>query len=181
MLTTIKKPYLFNPLKHHLGYILEFIKCYGDKTSSLRKDLSIIGSSQIDLYCGCLSIDHLLKEFDHYLNNCISIDKDSYIELINESNDYLVVALSDGSEWFLRVGTESDRYVHFHPARFSPQTLRITANALKSLISAGIISDKAISLEAINRARVAILGLDPIQDLDTNHGIGQFVSLFTKK
>jgi hypothetical protein len=52
----IWKPFLFNPLKHHLGFIREFINLNIDINSSdlqdLAKDLKHLGSSVMDIYTG---------------------------------------------------------------------------------------------------------------------------------
>jgi hypothetical protein len=176
--SVIAKPFLFNPLKHHLGYILEFIQHYGNTISLLKSDLSIIGNSQMDVYCGTLSLEDIKNEIYEYLCNCISINNISYIKLINEYNGYLIIALSDDSNWVLRKGNGRDRYIHFHPARVGAHTFRITANALKTWIAASIIGKNSIELKEINQARVHILGLAPIEKLYPNRGLGKFISHF---
>src|SRR5439155_910547 len=40
----------------------------------------------------------------------------------------------DESRWVLRLGDEGDRYVHVHPGRWTPATLRVRANVLKTAV-----------------------------------------------
>ena len=60
----IHEPFLFNPLKHHLGFIREFINLNIDKNGSdlhdLAKDLKRLGKSVMDIYTGSLTIRNIL-------------------------------------------------------------------------------------------------------------------------
>ena len=174
----LREPFLFNPLKHHLGYIRKFIRDYRSEIQCLRSDLSDIGNSQMDVYSGTLSIRDLTEEIIYYLSTCLSVDKDLYIKLINEYKGYFVIALSDHSKWVLRIGYPPNRYIHFHPARKSPYSFRITANTLKTLIAASIISNNYIGLNDINLARQQVLGLGPIKRLSRTQGIGKYTARY---
>lgn len=68
----IPEPILFNPLKHHLGFMREYIsiKTEGDSNSDykiLLNDLSHPGKSVMDVYTGPLSIDSICKEIKGFL------------------------------------------------------------------------------------------------------------------
>ena len=67
----IREPFLFNPLKHHLGFIREFINLNIDKNSSdlqdLTKDLKHLGTSVMDIYTGSLTIRKILNETEVFL------------------------------------------------------------------------------------------------------------------
>ena len=62
----IPEPFLFNPLKHHLGFIKEFINFNIDKTgadlSSVTRDLKHLGTSVMDIYAGSVSIRNICQE-----------------------------------------------------------------------------------------------------------------------
>ena len=173
----IPKPFLFNPLKHHLGYINSYIKQYNEDLSNLRKDLQLIGSSQMDIYCGTMLVGDIVENISNFLTNSLINNKIQYIEVILKVNKFRVIDLSDGSKWVLLPGIDPDRFIHFHPARYSPNTFRITANALKSLIAAGIMFGQSMGLKEINSAR-ALLGLGPIRKLNPNQGIGKYLQYF---
>ena len=44
--------------------------------------------------------------------------------------------MPDGSAWVLRQGEEGGRYVHVHPGRRTPPTLRVRATVLKTAVMA---------------------------------------------
>jgi hypothetical protein len=84
---------------------------------------------------------------------------------------------ADGSRWALRVGTPADRHVHVHPARYSPHTVRVGANALKTAILAVATAAPDIpDVAAVNAVRRRFLGLPPVPAL-SDGGLGQAVAL----
>ena len=175
----VPKPFLFNPLKHHLGYINKYIGNYHDKDySKLRSDLLVIGESQMDLYTGVLSTAEISRQILLLISNSLLINNSSYIKFIHESGGYYKTSLSDGSEWVLRRGRDPERYVHFHPARNSPFTVRIKANSLKTLIAAYSMHKNHVRLPEINQVRSEILQSEPFIQLIKDSGIGKHLDLF---
>jgi hypothetical protein len=68
----IPEPFQFNPLKHHLAFIREFIAVkltFENKIDghALVKELRNIGSSVMDVYTGSLSIRDICGEIKNYL------------------------------------------------------------------------------------------------------------------
>lgn len=179
MAVEIPRPFLFNPIKHHLGYIFEFIKVHKRDVSGLKTELSLIGNSQIDLYYGPLSLTDVISEIKSHITSSFLTDKLAYIKLLDKYNDFLTITISDGSKWILREGNDPDRHIHFHPGRYSPYTFRIIAKHLKSLIAAHVLFEN-VGLEELNLARAQILALEPIKKLSLNHGIGKHVDLFNQ-
>ena len=162
-MSSIPEPLLFNPLKHHLGYIKGYISQFNrDDMTILKSYLQTIGDSQMDLYTGALSI----AQISHQI-----------LIFINELNGYYMITISDGSKWILRDGLNSERYIHFHPARYSPNTVRIKANTLKSLIAAHIIHKNHVGLPEINQVRSEILQLAPLKQLSPDIGISKHLLL----
>lgn len=174
----IEKPFLFNPLKHHLSYQKEFIRCFGNDISSLKLELATIGSSQMDVYCGPLGSERISLDIYKLISCSFKVNYLNYNEFLLQYNNFFVVSISDHSKWVLRKGIDPDRYIHFHPARYSPHTFRVNANTLKTLMAAGIIADQTIGLTEINSAR-RILDLDPVDKLTPTQGIGKFLMYYT--
>lgn len=178
-MSSIPEPLLFNPLKHHLGYIKVYISQFiRDDITKLKSDLLSIGDSQMDLYTGALSIAQISHQILIFINDSLLSSKSIYIKFIHEMNDHYRITISDGSEWILREGLNSERYIHFHPARYSPNTIRIKANTLKSLIAACIIHKNQVGLSEINQVRSEILNLGPLKQLISDCEIGRRIKLF---
>jgi hypothetical protein len=177
-MSSIPEPLLFNPLKHHLGYIKEYIRQFSrDDMTILKSYLQTIGDSQMDLYTGALSIDQISYQILIFINDSLLSSKSIYVKFINELIGYCMIAISDGSKWILREGLNSERYIHFHPARYSPNTVRIKANTLKSLIAAHIIHKNHVGLPEINQVRSEILQLPPLKQLSQDIGISKHIRL----
>ena len=62
----IPEPILFNPLKHHLGFIKEFIEMNIDAPGldlqKLMRQLRHIGTSVMDIYTGSLTVRSICRE-----------------------------------------------------------------------------------------------------------------------
>jgi hypothetical protein len=163
----LPQPILFHPLKHHLAYIREFIQMNIDADDSyLKAQFKTIGSSQLDLYLGRLSAQQIAHETILYLQEHQTIGPDAYrIYLLESKASYGLITLSDGSNWVLRWGIVAERHVHLHPARYSPHTLRIKANTLKTALAVHIAArryNQPVGLQLVNQVRTQWLGLAPI-------------------
>ena len=161
----LPEPFLFNPLKHHLGYIKEFITDNSGKRKVNLMNLKHLGTSVMDVYTGKLSLSQLCLEIETVLKNKFLLDKDEFPSGAGiKNNDYRRITISDGSQWILKCNRNQNRYIHFFPARYSPMTIRIKANTLKSALLFIILNGKDfISGEDLNNARLQI-GLSPIKD-----------------
>lgn len=116
---------------------------------------------------------------------------------------YRKVALSDGSWWIIKAGNDPERFIHIHPAKYSPATVRIRAATLKTLVAMKIfmrdtrdpqcewameLTDKVfrvtkaesdcLQLGEVNRVRVHLLGLSPIKAIEWGRGIARLWPLF---
>jgi hypothetical protein len=87
-----------------------------------------------------------------------------------------VTVPQDGSRWVLRLGDETGRYVHVHPARRAPHTRRVRANVLKTAIlvpaDAAVHGGDPFDIARINQVRGQYLGLSPIIKLEPDEGLG---------
>ncbi|WP_299708894.1 hypothetical protein [uncultured Pontibacter sp.] len=165
--SVLPQPILFHPLKHHLGYIREFIETNVDAEDSyLKAQLKTIGSSQLDLYLGNLSAQQIARETILYLQALHTLSPEAYqIYLSDSEARYRVITLSDGSKWVLRWGVVEGRHVHLHPARYSEHTIRVKANTLKTAVAvhmAALRYNQPMGLALVNQVRTEWLGLAPV-------------------
>jgi hypothetical protein len=79
----------------------------------------------------------------------------------------------------LRLGEQEERYVHIHPGRYSPHTIRVKANTLKTAIALSVwmkvYNHREINLELLNHVRREILAASPVKSLEGTEG---FIKLF---
>ena len=62
-----------------------------------------------------------------------------YTIWVEENGGYCMIELGDSSQWVLRLGHKPDQWVHLHPARYSPHTIRIKAHTLKTALALAIL------------------------------------------
>jgi len=93
--------------------------------------------------------------------------------------------LIDKSVWTLRLGENTERHIHLHPGRHSPQTIRVKAATLKTailclcLVNAG--QTETIETVTINEIRKKYLNEPPIKSFISASGLGRMISLLSKK
>ena len=170
----IPEPVLFNPLKHHLGFIREFIyqKTEGKENGDQKKmitELKHLGTSVMDVYTGTLLIGEVCNEVLKFLQEKELTERKHFSKWTGlKMNDFKILSLSDGSQWTLKYHDNSLRFVHIFPARGSRHTFRVKSNTLKSALLYYILVGKDfITGDDLNRVR-PLLGLSPIKDpLDT--------------
>lgn len=176
----LPKPILFHPLKHHLGCIRELVQeSINLPEAQLQKALRTIGGSQLDLYIGPLTARQLSEEVILYLQQQDLLQPEAFREYL-APNGYRICTLSDASVWALRWGVHEGRHVHLHPGRYSPHTLRVKANHLKTAIAVAAASIKygqPINLELLNQVRAAWLALPPVPGYTPEEGLGKVILL----
>jgi hypothetical protein len=178
----IPVPFLFNPLKHHLGFIREFINLKIDNPDAHRKDLVTelkhLGTSVMDVYTGSLSISNICNEVQEFLKK----EKISSMESFSiwagiKKNEYRIIVLSDNSQWTIKYKESDLRFVHIFPARYSQHTFRIKATTLKSAILYNIIIGKDfITVDDLNAVR-ARLGLSPVKNTIDTEAITELIEI----
>jgi len=166
----IPEPILFNPLKHHLGFIREFIYKkteieHNSDTKNLIRELKHLGTSVMDVYTGSILINNICKEVKEILEQKNLLERELFsIWTGIKMDDFRLISLSDGSQWTLKYHDNSRRFVHIFPARASQHTFRIKSNTLKSALLYYILIGKDfITGDDLNRVR-PLLGLSPIKD-----------------
>ncbi|MBT1704111.1 hypothetical protein KK060_12530 [Fulvivirgaceae bacterium PWU20] len=141
-----------------------------------------IGGSQMDLYHGLLSPDRISDEIIEYLQQNCLLEKNVYLEWLNQNDGFRLLTLSDGSIWVLREGKEKDKYVHVHPGRYSPQTLRVKASVLKTAIAVKIHvrdhPDITVNTELLNKIR-KLIKLSPLKGLQESKHLTDVLALLS--
>jgi hypothetical protein len=177
----ISPPLLFNPLKHHLGFIKEYIS---DKTKTqtdtqtVLKDLKHLGGSLMDVYSGTLTPENIVEEINNFLksNNLTGREIFRGWAGIN-TKDFKTIKLSDDSLWVLKYFDNEIRFVHTFPARYSPHSFRVKANTLKSAIQyVTFIGKDLVTEDDLNMAR-AVSGLSPIKDVVDTEAITEMIEI----
>lgn len=178
----IPVPFLFNPLKHHLGFMREFINLKIDFPDADRKDLvpelKRLGTSVMDVYTGSLLFINICNEVQKFLKKEKISSRESFsIWAGIKMNDYRLIELSDNSQWTIKYKESNLRYVHIFPARYSQHTFRVKATTLKSALLYNIIIGKDfITVGDLNAVR-AQLGLSPVKDTIDTEAITELIEI----
>ena len=183
----IPEPILFNPLKHHIGFIGEFIcqKTEGvpdPDNKTLIRELKHLGTSVMDVYTGSLLVNEICNEVWVYLQLNGLSEREFYAEWTGiRMNDFRVISLSDGSQWTLKYNDTIQRFVHLFPARGSQHTFRVKSNTLKSALLYYILIGKDfITGEDLNKVR-PLLGLSPIRDPVDTEAITEMIEILREE
>jgi len=184
--TDLPTPFLFNALKHHHGYQLDFIqkiKKNKQAQNQINNLLVKVGRLMIDLYYGTMSPLEITTEIENWLKSTGHFQEDSYHDFVNEAGKkYRIIELSDGSSWTLLIGRDHGRYVHIHPCRGSKNTIRVGAIALKTAICLKIFCGDKLSKESLvtltNEVRKKYLAEPPIKNEIYTKGIRRVLNLF---
>jgi hypothetical protein len=179
----IPEPIMFNPLKHYLAFIREFVSSRtlainDPRLKELSRELKHIGTCVMDIYTGNLSQESIFKEILEFLEINNLKAKEKYKEWAGTGfDDYRIIPLSDTSQWTLKYNNHETRYVHIFPARSSPHSFRIKANTLKSAILYIIIFGKDfISDDDLNAAR-ALAGLSPVREAADAEAVTEMIDI----
>lgn len=178
----IIEPFQFNPLKHHLVFVKDFISYYlnekGYDEKELIRQIKHIGTSVMDVYTAKMSVAEILKEVTLFLGyECLS-DHEVFARWTGKGHsDYKIISISDDSQWMLKYHDSQKRYVHLFPARLSPHTFRIKANTLKSAILYIILIGRDyVTEDDLNRAR-AFIGLSPVKEIADSVAVSEMIEI----
>jgi hypothetical protein len=181
----VLSPVLFNTFKHHAGTlrarIAAIIAQGHDAFLEMASRLAVIGTRLMDLYIGELSPRDLSTWIRAELSAIDRLDLDRYRAWLLAHDDYATFTHpGDGSRWVLRLGDEQGRFVHLHPGRWSPLTVRVKANVLKTaflvLCHTGIHGGNPMDREVLNEVRQSHLGLSPLgADPEGDLGLGVII------
>jgi hypothetical protein len=179
-------PIKLNCWKHHALFIKKALNNFKSEIDikQLRTKLLRIGESQMDLYYGRLSPEEVAdKTIDFLTSNSVIVNKEYLDWLHNDGQEYRNIKLKDKSVWTLRAGDEEMRYVHIHPGRYSPLTVRVKALTLKTSICALACSKikkaSAVDIDLINEAREKLLSVPPLKSINKERGLGRLINLLS--
>jgi hypothetical protein len=183
----VPSPVLLNPHKHHAGFLRERIgQAVSEgppRLSTLAGELVVVGTKLMDLYYGPFSPCEIGEKVIADLKMQGRDSVDAFRRWIEAAGGYRVIEFpEDTSKWVLRFGEESDRFVHVHPARYSPFTIRVRANVLTTAVLALAHVKRhggdPLSRSVVNAVRRDYLGLAPVgRDPSGDEGIGAVIEL----
>src|SRR5262249_22035338 len=132
-------PVLLNAWKHHAGFLRRSVRAAvaggAPAVDALADGLVVIGTELMDLYTGPFTPAEIGAKAIAQLEADGRLERTTYRAWVTANGGYCLLTFAeDGSRWVLRLGDESGRYVHVHPARWAPATLRVRANVLKTAV-----------------------------------------------
>jgi DNA-binding ferritin-like protein (Dps family) len=179
----IPEPLLFNPLKHYLPFIRDFVNnnMSGIKDPGLKeltRELKHLGTCVMDIYTGEMSQESIFREIVEILKTNKVVEKKVYKEWTGTGfNDFRIISLSDSSSWTLKYHNSESRYVHIFPARSSPHSFRVKANTLKSAVLYIILIGKDyVTEDDLNTAR-ALAGLSPVKEVSDAEAVTEMIEI----
>ncbi|MBV8255976.1 MAG: hypothetical protein JO154_25500 [Chitinophaga sp.] len=155
---------LFHELKHHHAAVQFFLSHPPDGREQQLHAIRTFGGSQFDLYYGSLSVPAIKAETLHQLQELKVDNKAAYHTWIQAHHGHRTIQLSDGSNWTLRY-IDHLSFIHLHPSRYSPHTIRIKANAMKSIVCYLLWHPDhkgQLDIPTLNHIRLHDLHLSPI-------------------
>jgi hypothetical protein len=180
-------PVLFNTYKHHAGALRvrigQVVRGGADALAEAARQTPVLGTKLMDLYTGQLSPHAISQKVVDLLRAEGRLEPCAYREWLRGQGGYAVVTFpEDGSRWVLRPGDNRERYVHLHPGRWSPATVRVRANVIKTaflvLAHAGIHGADPMDRAVIDAVRAEHLGLPPLgRDPEGEAGLGALIGL----
>ncbi len=177
---SVPSPVLLNFWKHHAGALrrqVEGLAAAGAPAlTRLAGELVVIGTELMDLYVGALAPAEIAARVLEVLHADQRLPVDAYRAWLASGGGYQVLTFAeDASRWVLRLGDEAGRYVHVHPARWAPQTLRVRANVLKTAVMVlghvAVFGGDPLEVALINEVRKQYLGFSPIGRLTGDQGL----------
>lgn len=161
----IPYPYRFNPWKHHKQWVCQQLVNLKDKEQIL-DNVCCINSNQVDIYTGLFSPEEITANIDFELKRNKAFQKADFTSWLHQE-EFRLISLKDNSVWVIREGLEDDRYIHFHPARNSPNCIRLHGNSWKTAVVIKLLYPNLsdLSLQLINEIRQSNLGLSPVKGL----------------
>jgi len=161
-------PVRFNPFKHHRNYILDILK--SASPGEIIGMLDSVCNNYIDIYTGTMTPKSIGNSVISILKSKQALDADDFNNWVATKNGYRQIILEDHSEWIVRKSDETERYIHLHPARTGPFTIRFKGSTLKTAYLMKTSTPEIPSLNKVNNIRKQI-GLSPVKKLERSKGI----------
>jgi hypothetical protein len=184
----ILPPINLNCWKHHAGFIKKQIESVKEirELEQLKVYLLKIGESQMDLYFGEDTPVKISEQILDYLHSKKLLSSGQYQDWLAEDGKlYQLVELRDKTIWTLRLGDDAERYVHIHPGRYSPNTVRVKATTLRTAIFLLCFEQLGeinfFETETVNNIRKKYLDEPPLKSFSKASGLGSLMDLFRNK
>ena len=177
-------PVLLNTWKHHAGWIRWRVSRAAGAGSAgvdaLPSEMAVVGTRLMDLYTGPLTPAEIGEHVVAHLRAAGQLAYDPLAAWLQDRGEYALLDVPDGSKWTIRLGPADGKYLHLHPGRWAPNTMRVQANTLKSAVMAHALArltgadpaDPAV----VNEARRKYLGLLPVRELTGDGGLGAVIA-----
>jgi hypothetical protein len=174
-----------NTWKHHAGWIRwrvgQAVTGGRAGVEGLPAELAVVGSRLMDLYTGTLTPAEIAADVFAQLRDACRLEYAPLAGWLNARDHFALLDLADGSRWTVCLGPPDGRYLHLHPGRWVPHTVRVAANTLKSAVvavaHARLTGDDPADLAVANEARRRYLGLPPVRGLAGDSGLGAVIDL----
>jgi hypothetical protein len=179
-------PLLFNPWKHHAGFLREQVRKAGETRSDalgeLAARLTVIGADLMDLYHGPLGPAEIGRLVIARLAIDGLLEPVAYRDWVTGGGYRTLDLTGDVSRWVFRLGAEESRYIHLHPGRWAPLTCRVRGNVLKTAVMALAYTrthgGDPLDIGVVNHVRHAFLDLPPVaRVLRDDQGLGAMIAL----
>ncbi|HDR52393.1 MAG TPA: hypothetical protein ENN90_12350 [Mariniphaga anaerophila] len=177
-------PITFNPHKHHLEFLKKQIAIWKTKNrDEVQTELRCIGNNLIDLYCGKLTVNEIERQCIAFAEKENLTDAEKLAKWLAPA-EFRKTELTDKSVWVIKQGLDSERFLHIHPAKYSPFCVRVRAATLKTVIAlkifAGENTSDTLHLSTVNHIRTKYLDLSPVKSLEKGKGISRLWTVFSQ-
>jgi hypothetical protein len=140
----------------------------------------------MDLYFGEDTPVKISEQILDYLHSKKLLSSGQYQDWLAEDGKlYQLVELRDKTIWTLRLGDDAERYVHIHPGRYSPNTVRVKATTLKTAIFLLCFEQLGeinfFETETVNNIRKKYLDEPPLKSFSKASRLGSLMDLFRNK
>ena len=185
----VPHPVLLNAWKHHAGWIRWRIGQAAGAgqagVDALPAEMAVVGTRLMDLYTGSFTPAAIAANLSAQLRDLGRLDYEPLAAWLNSQGAYSMLDLPDGSRWTIRLGPADGRYIHLHPGRWVPHTMRVQANTLKSAVMAHaharLTGGDPMDPTVVNDARRKYLGFLPVRELTGDAGLGAVITVLGER
>lgn len=178
-------PVLLNTWKHHAGWVRWRVTAAAGAgpggVAALPAEMAVVGARLMDLYTGAFTPAELAADLSDQLRAAGRFEHAPLAAWLGAQGEFALLDLPDGSKWTVRLGPADGRYLHLHPGRWAPHTVRVNANTLKSaavaVAHAALTGRDPGEVAVVNEARKRYLGLMPVKGLTGDGGLGAVIDL----
>ena len=175
----------FNANKHHFQFLVNKIELWKKQDwPQVEPEILLMGENLLDFYTGTLSVGKIENDCIRYFHEKGINEKTAFLKWLYPA-EYRKIVLSDMSEWVIKTGNDTEKYIHIHPAKYSPNTTRVRATTLKTVVvlmieNAAVSTQMSENLAMVNQIRARKLKLSPIKSLQNGKGILKLWEMFAK-